>query len=121
MSIGSLLIGSGICPNAPRIAASTSTMCAAASPSPCFPAGGFSTHRITKNPIISMTRSANVKIHSGHSSHSSAFLHLQAGLAMGGYSCRLRQGRLLLGGEEAEELHFHDAGVVAGLDAQYAV
>src|SRR5256885_12938371 len=41
-----------------------------------FAGGGLSTHRITKNPIISMTRSANVKIHSGHSSHSSSlFLH----------------------------------------------
>src|SRR5437660_12623216 len=45
--------------------------------SPSFPGGGLSTHRITKNPIISMTRSAKVKIHSGHSSHSVG-LHLQA-------------------------------------------
>ncbi len=39
-----------------------------------FPGAGLSTHRMTKNPIINMTRSAKVKIHSGHSSHSPAFL-----------------------------------------------
>src|ERR1700733_6243765 len=44
---------------------------------------GFSTHRITKNPIMSMTRSANVKIHSGHSSHSAALHRHAAFLAMG--------------------------------------
>src|SRR5260221_7490781 len=49
--------------------------------SDCFPPPGLVTHRMTKNPIISMTRSAKVKIHSGHSSHSD-FLHLQLGFAI---------------------------------------
>src|SRR5580658_2760604 len=43
---------------------------------------GFKTQRITKKPIMSMTRSAKVKIHSGHSSHS-PFLHFLQPLAMG--------------------------------------
>src|SRR5205823_3393789 len=55
---------------------------AAAPVAPCLPAGGLSTHRITKNPIINMTRSAKVKIHSGHSSHSALFLHLVQPLDM---------------------------------------
>src|SRR3954466_9204256 len=38
---------------------------------------GLRTHRITKRPIMHMMRSARVKIHSGHSSHSTS-LHLQA-------------------------------------------
>src|SRR3954447_20332562 len=54
----------------------TSSM-SSSSAAACLPGAGLSTHRITKNPIISMTRSAKVKIHSGHSSHSVG-LHLQA-------------------------------------------
>src|SRR5947207_11563309 len=76
--MGSLLCGSGMWPNASRMAAKTlfiSLFALAASPG--LVGFGLSTQRITKNPIMSMTRSANVKIHSGHSSHSS-FLHLQA-------------------------------------------
>src|SRR5947208_12972189 len=96
----------------------TSSM-SSSSAAACLPGAGLSTHRITKNPIISMTRSAKVKIHSGHSSHSVG-LHLQAAfLAMGlrglGDRC------LLLGAEEAQELHFYYSGVVAGLDAQDAL
>src|SRR5690348_7883647 len=78
---GSLLLGSGTQPNPPRISPTVSrysSVCTAASFACLFGVGaGLITHKITKNPIISMTRSANVKIHSGHSSHSAA-LHLHA-------------------------------------------
>src|ERR1700722_665074 len=55
---------------------------AAAALVPCFPGLGLSTQRITKNPIMSMTRSAKVKIHSGHSSHSAALQRQTAFLAI---------------------------------------
>src|SRR5271167_3113576 len=114
MSIGSLLFGSGTYLNASRIFITTSShlgsSCACS-----FPAGGFKTQRMTKNPIMSMTRSANVKIHSGHSSHSVA-LHLQALVAMGLRS--LGNRGLLLAAEETHELHFDDARIVARLNAQ---
>src|SRR5262249_42213875 len=42
---------------------------------------GLSTHMITNSPIMHMMRSASVKIHSGHSSHSTS-LHWQALLDM---------------------------------------
>src|SRR5688500_20388315 len=48
---------------------------------PGSPGAGLRTHRMTKKPIMSMTRSAKVKIHSGHSSHSVG-LHFLQGLAM---------------------------------------
>src|SRR4051812_43285473 len=35
--------------------------------------------------------------------------------------CRLGDGGLLLGTQEAQELHLDYAGIVAGLDAQYAL
>src|SRR4051812_398097 len=83
---------------------------------------GLSTHRITNSPIMHMIKSASVKIHSGHSSHSTS-LHLQwsdmgrGSRELGG----LGQSRLLAGAEEAEELHLDHARVVAGLDAEHAL
>ena len=70
-----MLLGSGTYPNASRIAAATFTQSwLPGSAAETLVGDGLSTQRMTKNPIISMTRSANVKIHSGHSSHS-VFLH----------------------------------------------
>src|SRR5215203_3918377 len=44
---------------------------------------GLSTHRMTNNPIMHMMRSANVKIHSGHSSQISWGSHFLQDAAMG--------------------------------------
>src|SRR5687767_12456832 len=83
MSTGSLLDGSGRYPNASRIAATTFTISGSIGLSGSGFGPGLRTQRITNKPIMHMIKSASVKIHSGHSSHSTS-VHLQSALDMGG-------------------------------------
>src|ERR1041385_7454744 len=122
MSTGSFDWGSGRSLKASRILA-MALISAGSMSGPVFLApSGLRTQRMTKRPIMHMMRSARVKIHSGHSSHSwSLHLHWALDIVSSQRSRRFGHCGLLAGGEEAHELHFDDAGVVVGLDAHDAL
>ena len=87
-----ILIGEVGVGKASRILAASLIHSSLASGMSALPGAGFDPQD-HKDPIMSMTRSANVKIHSGHSSHS-VFLHLHLALAMGSlFSPRRHGGR----------------------------